>query len=539
MIGTHDKLPGLGGDTAMLRTTVVMLALAGATLAADEGKERAIKFNKDDLGKVPAGWKAAKTGKGEGSVWKIVADDSAPSGNGYVLAQTAEGPNSLFNICVLENSNYKNVELSVSFKPIAGKLDQGGGFVWRYKDNNNYYLARLNPAGKASSFVVYKVEKGKRSPFQGKRLPKIPVGKWHTLKVTMAGDRIECYFDGKKELEVTDSTFTKSGRVGLWSKSDARTHFDGFRISTAKRGPLERVATIPLKGKAGALDHLAIDSKNSRLFVANQSNDTLDVVDLKNNKLLKQVSGQKEIHGIAYAADLDRIFVGNGEGVCNAIDGKDYRVLKSIPVRGADSVRYDPGKQHVFVAGAKALVVIDAKALKRVTAIKLPASPHGFQVASKLPRAFVNTGPPCVVAVADTDKNDIVASYPFEKDKRIGPLALDETGGRIFVGLRGKPRLAVLDLETGKEVASVLIPDGSDDMFFDAKNKRIYVSCNTGFVAVVQQADRDHYESVANVKTIKGAKTSAFDPTTRRLYVAVPRQAGKDGPEIWVYRPRP
>ena len=92
--------------------------------------------------------------------------------------------------------------------------------------------------------------------------------------------------------------------------------------------PLERVATIQLKGKAGTLDHLGADWKNSRLFVANQTNDTLDVVDVKNNKLLKQVSGQKQIHGIAYAADLDRIFVGNGEGVCNVMDGKDYSLLK-------------------------------------------------------------------------------------------------------------------------------------------------------------------------------------------------------------------
>jgi hypothetical protein len=215
----------------MLRTTVVLIALASATLAADEGKERAIKFSKEDLGKVPTGWKADKTGNGEGSVWKIVEDDTAPSKKGYVLAQTAEGPNNLFNICVLEDSNYKDVELSVSFKPIAGKNDQGGGFVWRYKDNNNYYLARLNPVGKASSFAVYKVENGKRSQFQGKRLAKVPVGEWHTLKIKMTGDQIECYFDGKKELEVNDSTFKAAGKVGLWSKSDAQTHFDDFRAS--------------------------------------------------------------------------------------------------------------------------------------------------------------------------------------------------------------------------------------------------------------------------------------------------------------------
>ena len=305
--------------------------------------------------------------------------------------------------------------------------------------------------------------------------------------------------------------------------------------------PLERVATIQFKGKAGALDHLGADWKNSRLFVANQTNDTLDVVDVKNNKLLKQVAGQKQIHGIAYAPDLDRIFVGNGgDSVCNTIDGKDYSLLKSIPVPSANSVRYDPRTHHVFVGGGKELVVIDAKTLERVTAVKLPASAHGFQVASKQSRVFVATGSPCGVTVVDTDKNDIAAVYSLEKDKGIGPVALDETNSRIFVGLRGGgPRFAVLDLESGKEIASVPIAEGSDDMFFDAKSKQIYISCNSGFVAIIRQADPDHYESVADVATIKGAKTSAFDPTTRRLYVAVPRQASKEGPEIWAYSHRP
>jgi DNA-binding beta-propeller fold protein YncE len=275
------------------------------------------------------------------------------------------------------------------------------------------------------------------------------------------------------------------------------------------------------------------------LFVANQSNDTLDVVDLKTNKLLKQVAGQKRIHGIAYAPELDRIFVGNGEGVCNVLDGRDYTLLKSIPVAGADSVRYDPRTGHVFVAGTKALAVIDARTPRLLAVLKLPASSHGFQVAGGRPRAYVNTGPPCQVAVIDTDKNEVLPGFPLAGHKGIGPLALDEAGQRVFVGLRSEPRLAVLELESGKERASVPIPEGSDDLFVDAETKRIYISCNSGFVAVVRQIDADHYEAVARVPTIKGAKTSFYVAATKRLYVAVPRQAGKEGPEIWVYQARP
>jgi DNA-binding beta-propeller fold protein YncE len=309
--------------------------------------------------------------------------------------------------------------------------------------------------------------------------------------------------------------------------------------SAEERQPLKRVDAIQLKGVSGPLDHLFVDAKHARLFVANQSNNTLDVVDLKTNKLEKQIPDQKEIHGIAYAADLDRIFVGNGGGVCNALDGRDYKLLKSVPVKDADNVHYDPRTNQVFVAGEKDMAVIDAKSLKLVTTIKLPASPEGFQIATGRPRLYVNVGPKFEVVVVDTEKNEVAARHPLKAAKGIETLALDEANKRIFVGFRGEPRIVVLDLDSGKELTSVVIPEGIDDMFFDAKAKRIYASCGSGFVAVVRQIDADHYEVAANVATIKGAKTSCYDPATKRLYVAVPRQPEKEGPEIWVYEARP
>ena len=311
------------------------------------------------------------------------------------------------------------------------------------------------------------------------------------------------------------------------------------RTSAEEREPLKRVDTIQLKGASGPLDHLFVDAKHARLFVANQSNNTLDVVDVKTNKLVKQIPDQKEIHGIAYAADLDRIFVGNGGGVCNALDGRDYKLLKSVPVKDADNVHYDPRTNQVFVAGEKDMAVIDAKLLKLTTTIKLPAPPEGFQIATGRPRLYVNVGPKFEVVVIDTEKNEVVAHYPMKAAKGIETLALDEANKRIFVGFRGEPRIVVLDLDSGKQLTSVAIPEGIDDMFFDAKARRIYASCGSGYVAVVRQIDADHYELAAKVETIKGAKTSYYDAATARLYLAVPRQEGKEGPEIWVYQANP
>jgi hypothetical protein len=206
----------------------VVALLAPALLAADE-KVPALKLGKGDVGKVPAGWKAEKTGKGDGSVWKVVADDTAPSKSGYALAQTAEGPSSLFNLCVADAGSYKDVDLSVAFKAMAGKRDQGGGLVWRYQDADNYYIARMNPL--EDNFRVYKVVNGKRSAEFQDAEAKVPAREWHTLKVTMEGDHIQCFLDGKKYLDVKDASIQKPGKVGLWTKADAQTYFDDFKVS--------------------------------------------------------------------------------------------------------------------------------------------------------------------------------------------------------------------------------------------------------------------------------------------------------------------
>jgi hypothetical protein len=210
-----------------------LAAAAAAGIAVADDKAKTITFGKADLGKVPAGWKAEKTGKGDGSVWEVVEDKSAPSKSGFAQAQTAEGPSSLFNLCVAEDTSAKDVEVAVAFKANEGNRDRGGGVVWRYQDANNYYLARMNPL--EDNFRVYKVVAGKRSTeFQNAEV-KVPSGEWHMLKVKMTGDHIECFLDDKKYLDVTDHTYSKPGKVGLWTKADARTSFDNFKVTDLAR----------------------------------------------------------------------------------------------------------------------------------------------------------------------------------------------------------------------------------------------------------------------------------------------------------------
>jgi Prokaryotic N-terminal methylation motif len=104
--------------------------------------------------------------------------------------------------------------------------DQGGGLIWRAKDKNNYYIARYNPL--EDNFRVYKVERGKRTMFKNADIPHTPG--WHTLRVTMRGTHIDCFYDGKKYLECDDTTFPDTGMIGLWSKADAQSHFDELTL---------------------------------------------------------------------------------------------------------------------------------------------------------------------------------------------------------------------------------------------------------------------------------------------------------------------
>jgi hypothetical protein len=157
-----------------------------------------------------------------GGDWKVVTTDE-----GKALAQLAESPNSDFNLVLVDGTNAKDVDLSVKVKAVAGKNDQGGGLVWRAKDAKNYYVARFNH--KEDNFRVYKVVGGVRSsPFQNADV-KHHDG-WTVVRVTMKGDHIECFIDGKKYLDVTDTTFADPGKIGVWSKSDARSQFDDLTL---------------------------------------------------------------------------------------------------------------------------------------------------------------------------------------------------------------------------------------------------------------------------------------------------------------------
>ncbi len=153
----------------------------------------------------------------------VVTEDA----DNQVLAQRAESDDRTFNLTLVENTSHRDLELSVRLRAETGEIDQGGGFVWRAIDKDNYYIARYNPL--EDNLRVYKVENGRRTQLDHADVP--GDHKWHTLRITMNDREILGYFDDKRLLVAEDSTFREAGMIGLWTKADARSMFDDLKVT--------------------------------------------------------------------------------------------------------------------------------------------------------------------------------------------------------------------------------------------------------------------------------------------------------------------
>jgi outer membrane protein assembly factor BamB len=177
--------------------------------------------------------------------------------------------------------------------------------------------------------------------------------------------------------------------------------------------------------------------------------------------------------------------------------------------------------------GEGGLAAIDPESGKQVADIKLDAHPESFQLETNGKRIFVNVPNAGHVAVVDRETGTVIEKIPMKEARANFPMALDEADHRLFIGCRKPAELLVLDMETGKTVASVDIVGDTDDLFYDAANKRIYVSGGEGRVTVISQVSADNYDVAGQVATAPGARTSFFVPETGTLYVAVPHRGAQ------------
>src|SRR6266852_761426 len=305
---------------------------------------------------------------------------------------------------------------------------------------------------------------------------------------------------------------------------------------------------IPLPNVTGRIDHLSVDLKGQRLFVAAVANHTLEVIDLQSGKQVHTITDLAEPQGVYYDASTNRLFVACGlDGVTKIYDGTTFQLLGSVKFPDdADNIRYDARSKGVIVgyAGAKqlrkreegagGLGFLDSNG-KKSGDIVIDAHPESFRLEEAGTRLFVNVPDKKEIEVIDAVKRTVLARWPVTSSQNNFPMALDEAHHRLFVGCWVPPRLLVFDTETGKEVASGEIAGSTDDLFYDSRRGRVYVLASQGFLEVFQQKDPDHYDRIARYPTPPRTQTGLFVPEWGKLFAAVQKQ-GEQSAEVRVYQ---
>ena len=315
------------------------------------------------------------------------------------------------------------------------------------------------------------------------------------------------------------------------------------RIACAQQNaPLRLLHTTLLPDVRGRIDHFDVDLKDQRLFMSALGNNTLEVFDLRSNKVIHTIRGLREPQGVTYVPKSNRIFVANGDdGTCRMFDGSTYELLKTVQLSSdADDTRYDPATNQVFVGygdGTRAgIAILDGTSGRLIGTIKLPDHPESFQLEANGQNIYVNIpSADNTVDVLDRDTRKIVATWRLGGAQNNFPMALDAADHRLFVTCRTPAEVLILDTKSGKTIARIPSVTHADDVWYDRANKCVYVSGGGGFVTVIEQKDADSYREVAQFKTADGGRTSCLVSQLNRLYLGVWGQRGQPE-ELRVYQ---
>jgi len=305
------------------------------------------------------------------------------------------------------------------------------------------------------------------------------------------------------------------------------------------REPLTLIRAIELPRVEGRIDHLAFDAARQTLFVAALGNNTVEVLDTASGAHVTSLTGFREPQGIAVAADFNLVAVANGQGEgAQFIAAADYKRGAAVAIGDdSDNVRYDAAAKTIYVGyGGGSLAAIDPASGRVTGRVAVGGHPESFQLESSGPRVFVNVPSARRITVVDRVTMKPAGAWPVTTADANYPMALDEPGHRLFVGCRGPAKLLVYDTQSGKEIGSVAIVGDTDDLFFDAARKRVYVIGGEGFIDVLD-ARTATPSRIARVPGAPGARTGLFVPAQNRLYLAVPHR-GAQKAEIRVFEVR-
>jgi hypothetical protein len=335
-----------------------------------------------------------------------------------------------------------------------------------------------------------------------------------------------------------------------------------IQTSAQEKQALRLVQTIPLPGVKGRLDHMGVDLEKKRLFVAAVTNNTLEVVDLGDGKVIKNLAGFGNTQDALFlGGDFNKLYVSSLDGHLRVFQGESFWLVRDFKIE-PDSNRlfYDPttnliyfgyGGQNAGFDAYERLGILQPKpgaGYDQLVADMIAPTPRPGHLAQM---AMDDNG----VLLAcdsradriyqfDTRKRELIKSWPARGDGA-GDMALDRSQHRLFVGTRTPPEMTVYDSLSGKEIQSLPAPETMDGVHYDANLKRVYMTggrwygtpeASPGWVYVYQQKDPDHYDLISKIKSRPGSGTSLFVPELNRFYVASQALGDQDA-AILVYEP--
>ncbi len=322
--------------------------------------------------------------------------------------------------------------------------------------------------------------------------------------------------------------------------------FPQLAIARSKE-PLTLLATIQLNGIDGDFDHLAYDLKRNRLIVAAEEHHTLELFDLKTGKHLQSISGFKAPHSIAYVPESDELFITDGEDAsCLILSGSDFHRVSRIPLRaGPDAALYDPASKRYYIgnggrqekAKTSAITILSVIDHRKVADIAIDGDNiEAMAVDHANHRLFVNIRDKKEIGVVDLTSNTVVTTWTAPGLNRNTPMMFDEPNQRLFLAGRTPGKFFAFDARGGSLITSMDCIDMADDLTWDSALHRIYVTGSQG-ISVFNQDAKDSYTQVTQMKTI-GGKTSIYVPELKQFYVVHPKAATGTA-SLLVYRANP
>jgi DNA-binding beta-propeller fold protein YncE len=267
--------------------------------------------------------------------------------------------------------------------------------------------------------------------------------------------------------------------------------------------------SITLPAVNGRIDHLDCNLKDQIIYLAALSGNSLEVIDLKNGKVLHSVKGLNEPQGVAYIPQTKEVIVANGgNGTCVFYNSQTFEITAKVDLGSdADDVRYDSLAEKIYVGyGDGGLAIIDARTHKQVGGVKLPAHPEGFQIDQGVNKVFVNVPGAGEIDVINLKNMNLTDTWKTEYHANF-PMAIDPVDHIIFIGYRRPAKLIALNATTGETIAEADMVSDIDDLYYDERSKKLYASGGGGAINVFNFTN-SKLTKMANIPTKGGARTS-------------------------------